>query len=477
MKKLMLTLLMLVFVALPVLAGFHAAGGFDRVKTYGGTGSDLGYQVAVASNGDIVLAGTFSNTVNFGGGAFTSAGSDDIVVARFTSAGVHIWSKQYGGTSSDAAVGLALASNGDVVVCGNYSGTTNFGGGARTSAGGTDIFVVKLSAADGAYQWDKALGAANGDAANAVAIDSGGNVIVTGIFRDTVNFGGGDLTSALLGAPDMFIAKYDTDGVFVWANNFEGTSTDYGSSVAVDSLDNIIAVGGFLGTINFGGSDLVFHGTTNEDFFVVKFDDDGSHIWSTSFGANGTDGAADVAIDSSNNIFITGQFALTVSFGGVSRTAVGQDVYVLKLDSAGATLWARNYFSTGNKAGVAIAVDSVGDVLVTGSFDGTLNFGGSLLTTAGFTDIFVAKLTGAFGNYVWSHRYGSTLTEQGLDVTTVGEKAIFSGYFKGTVNFGGGNVTGNGTSSDIFILHLWNTGMVSAGGSGQKPKYVIQPPE
>jgi len=393
--------------------------------------------------------------VNFGGTQLTSAGSDDIFLAKYSANGTHQWSKRFGGTGTDSASDIALDSNGDIVVCGYFSGTADFGGGPRTSAGGYDIFVAKYSSS-GAYLWSKTFGAVDSDTANSVAVDASGNVIVTGVFRWTVNFGLGGLTSALFGAPDMFLAKYAADGTPLWTKNYSGPSTDYGSSVATDSAGNIVVSGGFLGSLNLGGLSLTASGTTSEDFFVAKFTPAGQHVWSKRFGNIGTDTAADLAVDGSGNVVVTGQFALTVDFGGGGRSAIGQDIYVLKLSATGGHLWSKNFTTTGNEVGNAVAIDSAGNVVVTGYMDGSADFGGGTLTTAGSADIIVLKLSGSNGGHQWSHRYGATSFEQGLGITLdANDKPLVTGYFKGTVDFGGGPLVGTGALADIFLLQLW----------------------
>ncbi len=449
MKRLLLVLLFLA--PSMVLA---VGGQFDWVRHWGGTSNDLGYQVAVAGNSDIVVAGSFQSVVDFGGGSFTSAGGDDIFIGRFNSSGGHVWSKQLGGTGTDVALSVAVGPSDEVVACGYFSGTVDFGSGNRVSAGQSDMFITKYNSA-GVYQWSKTFGAQDVDQCNGVVIDSGGNVIVTGVFRWTVNFGTGNRTSALFGAPDMFIAKYASDGTATWANNYSGPSTDYGASVTVDSGGSILLVGGFLGSLNLGGGVMNAHGTTAEDFYVAKFSAMGQHAWSKSFGSTGTDTAASVVTDSFGNVLVTGQFALTVDFGGGNVSAIGQDVYVLKLGGvAGAYVWVKNPVSTGSETGNSITVDSLDNVVVTGYMDGSMDFGGGSLTSAGSADIFVVELSGVNSSNLWARRYGATSFEQGLGVDVSGAKVLVTGYFKGTVDFGGGPVVGTGTSGDVFLLQL-----------------------
>ena len=119
--------------------------------------------------------------------------------------GDHLWSNRFGGTSSEYGHSVAIDSAGNVLVTGYFQGTADFGGGGLTSAGDLDVFVAKYDAS-GKHLWSKRFGGTSGDYGLSVAIDSAGNVLVTGYFQGTVDFGGGGLTNA--GSVDIFVAKF-----------------------------------------------------------------------------------------------------------------------------------------------------------------------------------------------------------------------------------------------------------------------------
>ncbi|MBI1956110.1 MAG: SBBP repeat-containing protein, partial [Acidobacteria bacterium] len=224
--------------------------------------------VAVDGSGNVVVTGQFFGTVDFGGGVLSGTGGLDIFAAKFSGTdGSHTWSKRFGSTSDDYGQGVAVDSSGKVAVTGFFIGTVDFGGGGLTSAANTDIFVAKYSGTDGSYLWSKRFGSTSDDIGNSVAVDSSGNVVVTGFFNGTVDFGGGGLTSAE--SNDIFVAKYSgAEGSHLWSKRFGSTSTDQGLGVAVDSSDNVVVTGLFTGTVNFGGGNLTSAGA--EDIFLVK---------------------------------------------------------------------------------------------------------------------------------------------------------------------------------------------------------------
>jgi hypothetical protein len=142
----------------------------------------------------------------------------------------------------------------------------DFGGGTLTSAGEQDIFLAKFDG-NGTHLWSQRFGDADDQWCYSVASDPSGNVVVTGFFYGTVDFGGGLLTSA--GLEDIFLAKFDANGTHLWSQRF-GDAVDYqeGFSVASDPSGNVVMTGFFEGTVDFGGGTLF---SLYNDIFLVKF--------------------------------------------------------------------------------------------------------------------------------------------------------------------------------------------------------------
>ena len=173
-------------------------------------------------------------------------------MAKLSSSGGHVWSRNFGSWSDDAGNGVAFDSSGNVVIVGTFLGNVDFGGVIVQSANSTpDIFLAKYSAATGQLAWARGFGSTGIEAGNGVAVDGTGNVIMTGLFRNTVDFGGGPLTTA--GSADIVVAKYSPDGVHLWSKAIGGTSNDAGYAVKVDGGGNIILTGYVAGTVDFGG--------------------------------------------------------------------------------------------------------------------------------------------------------------------------------------------------------------------------------
>jgi len=361
-----------------LLMKFNAAGVAQWYKGFGDTLVDEAVSVALDASGNVVVTGNFRGTVNFGGGALVSAGLKDIFVAKFDPAGVHQWSQRFGDASDQSATSVAVDASGNVIICGAFTGTVNFGGGVLTSAGSTDIFVAKFNAM-GAHQWSRRFGGVLSQLGNSVAVDASGNVTVCGYFADTVDFGGGTFISA--GNIDAFVAKFSASGVHQWSRSFGDPNWQDATAVAVDASGAVLVTGDFYGGVNFGGGTLTSAGS--DDIFLAKYDAAGTHLWSRRFGDAGFQGTSVVAVDVSGNVFITGAFESSVDFGGgVLTSAGGEDIFLAKFNPAGVYRWSDSYGGTYDHHAYSVAVGAIGDVVLTGYYQDPVDFGGGPLNSA-----------------------------------------------------------------------------------------------
>jgi hypothetical protein len=398
------------------------------------------------------VAGYFSGSVDFGGGSLNSAGSEDIFLAKYSSSGAHIWSKRFGASGRDRATSVVVDKNNDILVAGYFSGTVDFGGGPLTSAGLLDIFVAKYSST-GAHIWSKRFGDISDDACYGVAVDAVGNVFITGAFKGTVNFGGSSLSATAVF--DFFLAKYSASGAHLWSRKASGNGNEFGLGLAVDINGDVVATGQFDAMANFGGVTFTTAGAT--DVFLAKYSGaDGSHVWSKSFGSTSGDIGSGVVVDSNNNIILTGSFSGTVNFGGspISPTVNSTDGFIAEYSASGTHIWSKRLgANTANSN--AIAVDASRNVVVAGYFQGTASFDGQSLSSAGSSDVFVSKYSPT-GAHVWTERFGGTSSDVGYGITAdLNGNVVVTGDFQGSADFGGVVLTSPGTyDCDIFLLKL-----------------------
>jgi chitodextrinase len=410
--------------------------------------------VAVDANGDVVVTGQLEGRADLGGGVLTSSGDRDILIAKYSSSGAYLWSKRFGATGSDVGFGIGADTSGNVLVTGQFQGTVDFGGGGLISAGGTDIFIAKYSSS-GAHLWSKRFGGTGNEVGYGIAVEGNGDMAVTGYFGyfgSAVDFGGGPLTSA--GGPDIFVAKFSASGVHAWSRAMGGTGQDTGLSVGVDGGGNVVVTGYFQGAVNFGGGSLTSAGGT--DIFLMKYSAAGAHVWSKRFGGVSDDRGTGVAVSGTGDVVVTGYFNATADFGGGAQVSTGGvDIFLAKYSGAGTHTWSKVFGTSYGYGDVSrgVALDASGNIALTGSILGPVNFGGGALAESGSYDIFVAKFS-ASGAHLWSKRFGVLYDDHGnAIVMDAGGNIIVVGDFFEGVDFGGGELLSPG-NVDGFLVKL-----------------------
>lgn len=416
-----------------------------------------GLAVAIDAAGNVAVVGEFEGTVDFGGGPLgpTTGGKDpDAFVAMFDPAGNHLWSKRYGDPVSQEATGVAFDSGGNVLICVQHNGTVDFGGGPITSTG--DVVIVKLDAS-GNHVWSKRFGDASGQNPNDITVDSSDNVLVTGNFGGVIDFGCGPMTSS--GLQDLFLAKLDPAGNCLWSKRAGDNQLQNGISVATDPAGNVFVAGEFVGSIDFGGGPLTSAGLT--DTALAKFDPNGAHLWSKSFGTANVRGITpSIACDAAGHVSLAevvvctppGKFdppcVATIDFGGGPLVgAGGTDIVLADFDASGAHQWSKLFGDAANQQSAHVAIDSDGGRLYFGSLVGTVDFGTGPMTTPG---LFLVRFSPS-GSAVWANQYGQTASFQGGNsVDANSGKIAITGTNTGTVNFGGGPIT-SPSPSDILV--------------------------
>jgi hypothetical protein len=428
-------------------------------KTFSGaTAADLVYifGLAAGSSGNVAIVGSLNGSVDFGGGALTSAGLDAFV-AQFDADGKPLWSAHYGDSASQACTAVAIDTAGNTVLTGMFQGSLTINN-QITSNGGPifgDVFIAKLDKL-GAPLWTKGFGNMADQRAADVSNDAQGNIYATGTFSGGIDFGGVGLSDP--GGGNIYLAKLDGNGNHIWSQGFGGLGPQAGQSIAVDSVGGVVIAGfgDFSSKTTFGGSMLTGAGGT--DVFVAKFDTNGNHQWSKLFGDAKDQTSASVAVDSAGNIFVAGTFPGSINFGGATLTSAGgTDIYVAKLTQAGEHIWSSRFGDLSDQGFARIAVDSAGNVLLTGSYQGSVDFGGGSLVSlggpVGGDDIYVAKLDGS-GKHLWSRSFGDSLVQTAKSIAaSKNGNVLLSGNFDGILDLGGGPHT-NAGGPDAFLVKL-----------------------
>lgn len=427
------------------------AGDHRWSLAFSGGDQDALTSVVSAPNGDTIVAGSFLGSASFGAGALNSAGGWDIVVASLREDGSVRWSKRFGGTGFDRAFGVAVDASGDIYVTGHFERTVDFGGGALTSTGNVDAFLLKLNA-DGDHLWSRGFGGTTRDIGLGVGVGTRGRVTITGRFDRVASFGGSPLNSA--GSQDIFVAQFDAaTGAHRWSRGFGGLGEDVGAALAVDSADHIYVAGRFEQSVDFGNGARTSKGGT--DVFLLKLTPDGHFDWARTFGSPLDETAYAVATNGAR-VAVSGDLAGAAQIAGVSRGgAGGRAGFVAVYDWGGVALWSRAVDGANDETARAVALDVKNRVILGGSLGAGADLGAGAVSANGISDLFVAKYA-PNGAHVWSKTFGGA-GHQAVHALSVSadEQISIVGQFEQTCSLGGANFSALG-SYDSLVGRLVN---------------------
>ncbi|MGI4869756.1 MAG: T9SS type A sorting domain-containing protein [Janthinobacterium lividum] len=495
------------------------------------------YNNAANSNGALFGGGgTTAGTVQVNGATATASNDLLLAKYQDNGASATLgWTQVGGGTYNDLGYGVA-ASGTSVYLTGQLYNTANnaygvlFGGGGTTAGttqvnganpgGSPDLVLAKYTdtGATGALTWTQVGGGSSYDGGLAVAV-SGSSVYVAGSLVNTaangtsVLFGGGGTTAGTVvvnGANaalsyDLLLAKWTDNGAtasFGWAQVGGGAGADYGASVAVQGTSVYLtgtcnnnaanASGVFFGGGGGGGAAGVAvpgaAAPTTDDLVLAKYTDQGttaSFGWARAGGSTGPDLAAGVAV-SGSSVYAGGTMSpgtglsTLLNFSPASGQAAQGTTFMrtvlAQATDAGSTgAWATLTAATngGSSTTRAVATDAQGNVFVTGYFSGEVDFGSTRLSSAGGTDLFVAKYVPATGTWAWAQRGGGAGYDNGIGIAVQGTSVYVAGTITNSstdanaVAFGGPNpltstaqVNGIGSTStaDLVLVKYQDNG-------------------
>lgn len=446
-----------------------------------------GRTVGTDAIGNVYAAGLFQHTMDFDPGpevynlSIPDDGYSGIYILKLDAKGNFLWAKQIPTVVEFGDIELKVTRDGTVYLASNLPDPADMDPGPgvlmMTPIGAKDAFVIKLDT-NGNLVWAKQFGGP-GDTvpeSNALEVDKDNNVIISGLFNNTVDFDPGPGTFNLTSTAHLqaYIVKLSSNGDIIWAKQFGNAPVVYSGSHIIDlkcdSKGNIYTVGGFKGSCDFdpGPGVYTLTGNTYQDGFISKLDGNGNFVWAKSLNGANYDNLMQsraIDVDGIGNLIMTGAFIGTFDLDpgpGVHAVSANPfDCYILKLDGQGNFLLAKTIGGSEFDAGNDLAIDNNNNVYLIGSFGPSVDFdpgpGTFIINSPGYGASALVKLDGN-GNFVYAASFPGSGFSSFSRMWVDGAQNIYvTGSLSGTIDFDPGPKeypVSSSYGSSPFVLKL-----------------------
>lgn len=384
----------------------------------------------VKGTSNLYTCGNFSGDTMVGSSVLRQRGNGDIYVASMNIWTEWLWAASAGGPGVDEAKALAVDAEGCSYVVGSFSKTAWFGdfqvGGGRD----TNIFVAKLDP-QGNWLWVRTAGGPGFDRANDIVLDAEGNLYVTGSFSSQAQFGDAWVESR--GGEDIFVATLDPEGNWLNIGTGGESGHDRGNSIAILSSGAVIVGGDFSANTQTG--DIQLNSGGAQEAFAALLTEEFNWLWMRFMGGTEDDSCVDLGLDGQDNIYLTGTYLGEANCGDINLRQRGNtDIFTASLSPSGDWLWASSAGGTEADSVRCLVVDAAGNLTITGTFTGTVDFGSFNRSSVSLYDIFTASQSST-GNWLWLKATGGPYNDAGnaLALSQDGDLYI-SGSFEADYN-------------------------------------------
>ncbi len=358
---------------------------------------------------------------------------------------------------------------------------TDMGGNTDTCTFMVTVVCLDEQAENCCLEWAGQFGGPLSDGGNVVTADAAGNVWIAGFFEGTADFDPGPVVYNLTAQAgrDAFIVKLSPAGTFLWSLQIKGSGFDAINDLILDPSGNLYITGTFQGVADFDPGVNTYNLTSqgSADIFVLKLDPSGGFLWAFGIGSTALDVSSAIALGAGGDLILTGHFFGPLDFdpgpGVAGLVPIGSsDLFIANFSPSGAFNWVRQIGGPSLDASADLVTDLAGNILVTGSFTGTVDFdpGPGVFNLSsglvGSDDIFVTKFDGA-GNFLWANTFSRTSGPGSNHVNSIavdGSGNVFTtGLLFGPTDFDPGPGTAvltpvSPSAADIFVSKLSSTG-------------------
>ena len=409
----------------------------------------------------------FYGTIDVLGQNITSYGNKDILLTKLSEDNELIWVRQAGDIDVDDPKALYIDDNGNTYITGSFQSNSYFDSkiilDSKTlvCTDNKDAFLAKYDI-DGNLVWTTNIGSGNNiQKGRSIALQSNGNISLIGLFKEEINFGDPSSPTETLSAngfKNFWYANFDNNGNYLNSVHFKCSSnlSDI-NSINVDNSNNIYISGIFTDTIIVETDTIVSKG--QRDVIIIKLDKFGNVVWVKDFGGKLDDRTYCSTLDVNDNLYLSGYFQDTLFFDAEMLTSNGgYDIFISKLNENGTVLWATSSGGSSNDYALDVLINN-NDVLISGSFAGTMQINGDILTSSSITnqDAFLGFYNGITGveqsaTQILSTSYEAEDRASDIAVDNLGNIYI-AGYFKSDFLYIGIETIINTSSGnkDVFI--------------------------
>ena len=409
----------------------------------------------------------------------TNPNYDDGYIVKYNPFGEVVWVKNIGGILDERVLNIAVKNNNVYITGNFNSPTLIIDNVVLNNPNESQsMFVVKLNN-DGVAIWGRNPTGSSANVGSSIGVDDSENVFVSGTFGasemtiDDITIYNNDLLDG-----EIYLLKFDASGTALWARTGRGSSNEYTDAIAIDGEGNVYIAGTFFSpTVTFDNTVLT-NTSSDYDIFIVKYNSNGVVQWAKKCGGNKYDIVRDIKTDHQGNIIICGHFESAVMYFGnlsvANPNTETSDIFIAKFNSDGTPLWAKRAGNSSADIGTGVAVDSSDNIYLSGSIGSTGIVFGNLpaISTNGNYDIFVAKYN-ALGTALWSKNTGSVNYELGANaVIDLNDNLYISGIISSDPVFFDNQSIGT-TAYGIFTAQM-RVGVLATDDFDVK-KYSIFP--
>ncbi|MEM8585219.1 MAG: hypothetical protein AAGF87_13155 [Bacteroidota bacterium] len=329
--------------------------------------------VATDDEGNVYLSGKFEQSLSIEGHnePLTSRGRADIMVAKYTRVGNLEWVRHFGSTSEDNIFDADCDRDGNLILSGYFGQTVDFGGITLSAQGNLDMVVLKMSP-EGDVIWAKKFGSTEEDGGNEVEIGPQNEIIVGAGSKGNFE------SISATGLQDAYVVSLNPDGEINWIRTVQGPGIARAKAIEVDELGRVYLGGDYAGDNYFisNNQPISFPNYGNIDAYLISYSSNGDLRWWKTYGGPEDEICKGLINTSDNSLYLAGQFQNEVPFDGQVLNSMGgsRDIYLWKLDENGTSVWLRHIKSQQNLLGAELGIDDRDNVWFGMSTAGTVEF-------------------------------------------------------------------------------------------------------